>query len=94
MARSEPGDGSSSTLKRSRQRFDEDAAFIHELDCQLVAVQHGRADERVRVGGVHGDAAWLSIPDDRGFVNVEEALASVREDGATASAKRKVKRRD
>jgi len=45
-------------------------------------MQQSYADERFGVGGTHGNSARLSIPDDRRFVNVEKALASVRQDNA------------
>jgi hypothetical protein len=64
------------------------------MDCQLVAMQQRHADEGFGVGGAHGNAARLSIPDDRRFVNIEKGLASVSQDSASAPAEGEIERRD
>jgi hypothetical protein len=57
-------------------------------------MQQSHADERFSVGGTHGNSARLSIPDDRRFVNVEKALASVRQDNAPTPTEGEIERRD
>lgn len=58
-----------------------------------MTVQQIHTYERVGGDGIYGNAPRLFVPDNRGLVNVEKALASVCQDGTPTPAKRKTERR-
>ena len=59
------------------------SASVYDGEDQLVTVHQGHTDKRIRVGFIHWDNYWLTVPYHCRIVDIEQNPAAISEDSGT-----------
>ena len=88
--RSNRWDGSLARHHGLLEGLDEDATSCHSLNRHLIAVEEAHTKKRIDVRSVYRNTAGATVPDDRRFINVEQAFAAIGEKRTSTATPRQI----